>query len=180
MKRKSSLREAAALYSGTRLNAYRLMRHRNVIVEGAGKGLRETLGRYYEEVAIVPQVSHSESGAPIGVGPGLCALPGIHPLRRQVMYAYTREIGGISFGKMRESKRISRQLDLRRLSKLGLQYGCCIVRQGEVLTHFFAFTFFLQIGTKGESRRGDFRTAYPCSSYEFACARSRPYWYVRK
>ena len=33
---------------------------------------------------------------------------------------------------------------------------------------------------KTKSRRADLRTAYPCSSYEFACARSRPSYCVRK
>jgi hypothetical protein len=70
------------------------------------------------------------------------------------MYAYTREIGGEFSGRC-VSKRIKAARSLRRLSKRGLQYGCCIVRKGEVLTHFFAFTFYLQIATK---KRADERT----------------------
>src|SRR5215217_5755528 len=62
------------------------------------------------------------------------------------------------------------------LAKLGLQYGCCNLGWKE-----FCRTYVLPAKQHFfESRQADLRTAYPCSSYEFACARASLYWCVRK
>jgi hypothetical protein len=42
-----------------------------------------------------------------------------------------------------------------------------------------ALPFYWFCRQKGEPTSGLLRTAYPCSSYEFACTRSSPYWCVR-
>src|SRR5688572_18266708 len=59
-----------------------------------------------------------------------------------------------------------------------LRYGCSKLGQGTSLHLACATMFYLQNGTfcRADERT---RTAYPCSSYEFACVRSSPYWCVR-
>ncbi len=65
------------------------------------------------------------------------------------------------------------------LGPSGLRYGCSKLGRDIYRPLPLPCIFYLQIGTK-QSRRADLRIANPCSSYEFACARSSPYWCVRK
>jgi hypothetical protein len=90
------------------------------------------------------------------------------------MYACTHETGGgFVAGGVRLG--VSRHRSRCFVAKLGLQYGCCNIGWNE-----FCHTYvFLQIATKSRADERT-RTAYPCSSYEFACVGSSPYWCVRK
>jgi hypothetical protein len=60
----------------------------------------------------------------------------------------------------------------------GLQYGLQYMEPGDLWAFTLPSTFYLQNSTfcRADERT---RTAYPCSSYEFACARSSLYWCVR-
>ncbi len=79
------------------------------------------------------------------------------------MYAYTRETGGEYSGGC-VSERIRAVRSAAPISKRGLQYGC-----GKLGCKEFCHTYVLPTNRdKIKSRRADLRTAYPCSSYEFA------------